>query len=240
MANSFNKFKILTCANSPIDLNNININRLLTTKPKMRNSLNQIFDYNINEPQLMKKNKNQRKSAFMISNNVSSVETSISSFLLDGANNIKKQLNNNSKSTKYFSEIGEQKQGQKPLVYYVPKNIENKLIFDIVFGHFYFLSKNYNDIKKIEKFIFDLQIKFNKTILNLYNRDNNDFNDNSELSQDELLNVVGGSWGFCVIIGGSDGGAADASWCGAGACYYVGLGFAFLDPDRDVRDGRVQ
>ena len=65
-------------------------------------------------------------------------------------------------------------------------------------------------------------------------------NDNSELSQDELLNVAGGRWGFCVIIGGSDGGAASASWCGAGACYYVGIGFAFLDPDRDVRDGRVQ
>jgi hypothetical protein len=65
-------------------------------------------------------------------------------------------------------------------------------------------------------------------------------NDNSELSQDELMNVAGGRWGFCVIIGGSDGGAASASWCGAGACYYVGLGFAFLDPDRDVRDGRVQ
>ena len=182
MANFFNKFKILTCANSLIDLNNININRLLTTKPKVRKSLNQVFDYNINNPQLLKKNKNQRKSAFIVSNNVSSVETSISSYLLDGANNIKKQLNNNSKSTKYFSEIGEQKQGQKALVYYVPKNIENKLIFDIVFGHFYFLSKNYNDIKKIEKFIFDLQNKFNKTILNLYNKDNNDFNDNSELS----------------------------------------------------------
>ena len=58
-----------------------------------------------------------------------------------------------------------------------------------------------------------------------------------------LLNsyvAAGGRWGFCVIIGGSDGGAASACWCAAGACYYVGLGFAFLDPDRDVRDGRVQ
>ena len=179
MANIFNKFKILTCSNNPFDINNININRLLTTKPKKRGTLNQYFNFHFNNKSPSKKNKNYRKSASLTSNNPSTVETSLSNSIFDGTMNIKK-------STNFLSKFGKNnaESNQKALIYYVPKNIDNKLIFDIVFGHYYFLSKNKGDIRKIEKFIFEFQQKFNKKLNKLYNKDiyENDNNDNSEIS----------------------------------------------------------
>ena len=179
MSNIFNKFKILSCSNNPFDINNININRLLTTKPKKRGSLNQYFNFHFNNKSPSKKNKNYRKSASLTSNNPSTVETSLSNSIFDGTMNIKK-------STNFLSKFGKNnaESNQKALIYYVPKNIDNKLIFDIVFGHYYFLSKNKGDIRKIEKFIFEFQQKFNKKLNKLYNKDiyENDNNDNSEIS----------------------------------------------------------
>ncbi len=58
--------------------------------------------------------------------------------------------------------------------------------------------------------------------------------ENSELSEDELKNVAGGKWGYCLIIGGSNGGTADAAWTGTGACYYVGVGLGVIDPDNEL------
>ena len=184
MDNCFNKFKILTCQNNSVDLNGINIKHVISAKQKMRGSLSRFFNYNINKQEVSKKNKNKRKSIFLGSNNPSTVETSISSHLFDGAINIKKQNSYICRNGKpiQLTEIGEKQIGQKHLVYYVPKNIENKLIFDIIFGHYYFLSKNYKDIKKLEKFIFDLQNKFNKKLCSFYNKDNDYSNDNSEMS----------------------------------------------------------
>ena len=166
MANIFNKFKIITCSNNPFDINNININRLLTTKPKKRGTLNQYFNFHFNNKSPSKKNKNYRKSASLTSNNPSTVETSLSNSIFDGTMNIKK-------STNFLSKFGKNnaESNQKALIYYVPKNIDNKLIFDIVFGHYYFLSKNKGDIRKIEKFIFEFQQKFNKKLNKLYNKD---------------------------------------------------------------------
>ncbi len=57
---------------------------------------------------------------------------------------------------------------------------------------------------------------------------------NSELSEDELKNVAGGKWGFCLIFGGSTGGTADVSSKGTGACYYVGVGIGVIDPDNEM------
>ena len=78
MSNIFNKFKILSCSNNPFDINNININRLLTTKPKKRGSLNQYFNFHFNNKSQSKKTKNFRKSASLASYNPSTVETSLS------------------------------------------------------------------------------------------------------------------------------------------------------------------
>ena len=178
MENIFNKFKILTCSSNPFDINNININRLLTTKPKKRGTLNQYFNFHFNNKSPSKKNKNFRKSASLISNNPSTVESSLSNSIFDGAMNVKKSSNFLSKFSKNSAETS-----QKALIYYIPKNIDNKLIFDIVFGHYYYLSKNKGDIKKIEKFIFEFQNKFNKKLKKLYNKDIYEAdNDNSEIS----------------------------------------------------------
>ena len=179
MSNIFNKFKILSCSNNPFDINNININRLLTTKPKKRGSLNQYFNFHFNNKSPSKKTKNFRKSASLASYNPSTVETSLSNSIYDGTMNVKKSTNILSKFSKNNVETS-----QKALIYYVPKNMDNKLIFDIVFGHYYFLSKNKEDIKKIEKFIFEFQNKFNKKLKKLYSKDmyEADNNDNSEIS----------------------------------------------------------
>ena len=184
MANCFNKYKILSCHNNSVDLNCINIKHVISAKQKKRGSITHFFNSNNNKPELSKKYPNQRKSLLLGSNNPSTVETSKSSQLIDGAIKIKKQNSYICKSGQsiQLTEIGEQQVGQKPLVFYVPKNIENKLIFDIVFGHYYFLSKNYKDIKKLDKFIFDLQNKFNNKLCPLYNKDNDYSNDNSEMS----------------------------------------------------------
>ena len=193
MSNQFNKFKILTCTSNPVDLNNVAINRLLTNKPKTRGSLNQFFNnfnfnININKCLSMKKiNKNGRKSAVMFSNNPSTVETSVSNSIFDGSLNAKNQVSFGFKFTKQNKEKSERKSVPKALIYYVPKHIENKLIFDIVFGHYYILSKNKEDIKKLDVFIFEMQKKFNRKARKLYSKDmieeiNDNINEGSEIS----------------------------------------------------------
>lgn len=194
MSNHFNKFKILTCTNNPVDFNNIAINRLLTNKPKSRGSLNQFFNnfdskININKcPSMKKINKNGRKSAVMFSNNPSTVETSVSNSIFDGSVNTKNQVSFGFKFTKQNKEQSERKSVPKALIYYVPKHIKNKLIFDIVFGHYYILSKNKEDIKKLDVFIFEMQKKFNKKTRKLYSKDmieiinDNNNNEGSEIS----------------------------------------------------------
>ena len=187
MSNRFNKFKILTCTNNPFDDNNIVINRLLTKKPKSRGTLTKFFNnYNLNKdnsnsPRGKKMYKNGRKSLMMTSNNPSTVETSISNSIFDGSGNYKNQVN--SKFMRKNSEINERK-SVKPLLYFVPKHIENKLIFDIVFGHYYYLSKNKKDIKKLDKFILEMQKKFNRKVQRLYytNRIESDENESSDES----------------------------------------------------------
>ena len=126
-----------------------------------------------------------------MSNNPSTFESSLSGSAFDGSINLKNQKNSYSKIIKNSNEKGEKKPSIKPLVYYVPKNIENKLIFDIVFGHYYYLSKNKGDIKKIEKFLFDFQTQFNKKIKKLYKEDfgnkdyNYDYSDDSSKEENE-------------------------------------------------------
>ena len=186
MSSFHNNFKILTCENKiqNKNINNISIiNRQLTSKPKLRGSLKQIFEKNHSNMKSIKEktNKNRRKSQLNInSNNPSTVETSISNSLFEGLINIKKQVSYaTSKLIKCNSELNIRNKELKPLIYYVPRNVENKLIFDILFGHYYFLSKNKRDIKKIENFILDMQIKFNRKISSLFIQedDNNDNND---------------------------------------------------------------
>ncbi len=57
---------------------------------------------------------------------------------------------------------------------------------------------------------------------------------NSELSEDELKNIAGGEWGYCLIVGGTSGKVAEAKYHGIGACYYVGIGFGGLDSDNEL------
>ena len=186
MSDFLNKFKILKCTDLPLELNNIKINRVLTTKPKTRGSVKHFKNKsNIQKSSSLKKNNNQRKSISIMSNNPSTFESSLSNSRFDCSVGLKNQKNSYSKLNKKNYEEVEPKPKIKPLVYYVPKNIEYKLIFDIIFGHYYYLSKNKGDIKKIEKFLFELQKKFNEKLKKLYKKDfgnnnnNNDYSDNS-------------------------------------------------------------
>lgn len=57
-------------------------------------------------------------------------------------------------------------------------------------------------------------------------------NTSDELSSDEMANVAGGSFTFCVFIGGSGGKEVRADTeDGYGACYYVGVGVFAISPD---------
>ena len=178
MSNDFSKFKILTCQTNPNIINNAKINYLLQTKQNSRGSLKFNFN-NYKLSQNKNKNKNLRKSALLASNNPSTVETSISNSIFDGTINLKKQKYYSSK----YMKNDEQTEKERPSVYYVPKNIEFKLIFDIIFGHFYYLSKNKRDITKIEKFVLELQKKFNKKVIKLYAKNIFDINNNDDKSE---------------------------------------------------------
>ena len=186
MSSLHNNFKILTCANKikTKNINNFNIiNRQLSSKPKLAGSLKEIFEKNQSNFQSIKEktNKNRRKTQFNInSNNPSTGESSITNSLFEGLINFKKHMGyTSSKLQKCNSDFNIRNKELKPLIYYIPKNVKNKLIFDILFGHHYILSKNKHDIKKIENFILEMQIKFNKKISNLFIQEdeNNDTND---------------------------------------------------------------
>ena len=168
MSDNFNKFKILECNNS-INIKPINIDGHLTTKPKYRGSA---IEFNRQKYSSKKKYKNSRKSISMSSNNPSTtVETSISGSLFDTSNNIKKKISYAPKRRRFPSAYFNENKARRSVICF-PKIPEMKIVFDILFGHHYFLSNSKRDIPKLEKFIFELQIKFNNSISNLY--DDND------------------------------------------------------------------
>ena len=164
MSDNFNKFKILECNNS-INIKPININGHLTTKPKYRGSA---IDLNRHKFSSKNKYKNSRKSITMSSNNPSTtVESSISGSLFDGSLNIKKKVSFVPKMKRFPSAYFDERKTRRSVICF-PKIPEMKIIFDILFGHHYILSNSKHDIPKLEKFIFELQVKFNNNISNLY------------------------------------------------------------------------
>jgi len=168
MSDNFNKFKILECNNS-INIKPINIDGHLTTKPKYRGSA---IEFSRQKYSSKKKYKNSRKSISMSSNNPSTtVESSISGSLFDGSHNIKKKISYAPKRKRFPSAYFDETRARRSVICF-PKIPEMKLVFDILFGHHYFLSNTKRDIPKLEKFIFELQKKFNENISHLY--DDND------------------------------------------------------------------
>jgi hypothetical protein len=185
MSNNINKLKILTNKNDSDNSMNF-INRQLTVNSKihgiLRNSI--INEKNINNIKINKKVKiNERKA---LPDFISKFEKKISDSLFDGyINTIKRQSSfGHSRYFRNRTDFRLTKKDLKPLVYYIPKHIEYKLIFDIIFGHFYFLSKNSGDLKKIKNFILEIQNKFNKKCGNIFLKNENN-NNNSQLIKTE-------------------------------------------------------
>ena len=163
MSDNFNKFKILECNNS-INIKPINIDGHLTTKPKYRGSA-----IEFNRKNYSSKKKYTRKSISMSSNNPSTtVESSISGSLFDGRLSIKKKVSYAPKLKRFPSEYFDERKGRRSVICF-PKLPEMKVMFDILFGHHYMLSNTKWNIPKLEKFIFELQLKFNSNISKLYN-----------------------------------------------------------------------
>ena len=176
MSNEFNELKILKYNNNNYN-NNINfINRQLTIKPKSRGILKSPSkEKNIKNTKKVKI-KNERQS---LPNFIPKVDKSISSSLIDRSfPTIKKQSSLGRPN--YFrnnSALNFAKNEVKPLVYYIPKNIEYKLMFDMIFDHYYILSKNSGDLKKIENFVLEMQKRFNKKCENIFTKE--EINDNN-------------------------------------------------------------
>ena len=173
MSDNFNKFKILECNNS-INIKPIKTDVHLTTKPKYRGSA---IEFSRQKYSSKKKYKNSRKSVSMSSNNPSTtVESSISASLFDGSYNIKKKISYAPKIKRFPSAYFDETRARRSVICF-PKIPEMKLVFDILFGHHYFLSNTKRDIPKLEKFIFELQKKFNENISHLYDDNDEDIGD---------------------------------------------------------------
>ena len=138
-----------------------NVNRHLTlhTKFKGKNMLNSYLKNNNlikhkNNNEIINSNTKRRKSVNSFvntsSNNPSTFETSFSNSFFDMKSLQMKNLNiSNISSNKILSHLK-------------PKSEKNKIKLDIILGCEYFLSKNVENKRKIEKFIFNYQKKFDK------------------------------------------------------------------------------
>ena len=143
----------------------ININGHLTTHAKYRGSA---INFTTKKYSPKKKYKNARKSTSISSNNPSTtVESSISGSLFDGSLNIKKKISYAPQMKRFPSVYLDERKGRRSVICF-PKIPEMKLVFDILFGHHYILSKSKWNVPKLEKFVFELQTKFNNNISNLY------------------------------------------------------------------------
>ena len=136
----------------------MNINRHLSLySPSIKESNQNILNTYLNSNKLTKKenksisvNKKRGKSIAnnLSSNNPSTLETSLSNSLFDLKSPQLKNLNISGIS---FNKI---------LVHLRPKSDNNKIKLDIILGSGYFLSKQNQNKKKIEKFIYKTQKKF--------------------------------------------------------------------------------
>ena len=136
----------------------MNINRHLSLySPSIKESNQNILNTYLNSNKLTKKenksisvNKKRGKSIAnnLSSNNPSTLETSLSNSLFDLKSPQLKNLNISGIS---FNKI---------LVHLRPKSDNNKIKLDIILGSGYFLSKQNQNKKKIEKFIYKTNKKF--------------------------------------------------------------------------------
>ena len=146
----------------------ININRHISLhSPSVNSSKHNILQAYINNNKLMKKENNNNdlrlstvkrgKSIFgnlnISSNNPSTYETSFSNSIFDMISPQIKNLN-----VSNISNIS----SQKILVHLRPKSDINKFKLDIILGYAYILSKEKENKKRIEKFIFKTQKKFDE------------------------------------------------------------------------------